>query len=182
MTKEPTIVKDENGKLLSYDWPIVDTFSWLCKNDNDCKKLVQTFGPEDLDVYKCGASFDYGIKAGGADKIDMTIENEQILFDVVNFNHMGLAFLTIFQSLTMESWTTLMYNFMDSNNVYISIFFFIFMVLFGAFFTMQLVLAEIIESFQKEKQIREEEKRQAEIDAYQEVLLAAKEAREEAAR
>jgi hypothetical protein len=80
---------------------------------------------------------------------------------------MGLAFLTIFQSLTMESWTTLMYNFMDSNNVYISIFFFIFMVLFGAFFTMQLVLAEIIESFQKEKQIREEEKRQAEIDAYQ---------------
>ena len=75
-----------------------------------------------------------------------------------------------------------MYNFMDSNNVYISIFFFIFMVLFGAFFTMQLVLAEIIGAFQKEKQIREEEKRQAEIDAYQEVLLAAKEAREEAAR
>ena len=70
---------------------------------------------------------------------------------MVNFNHMGLAFLTIFQSLTMESWTTLMYNYMDSNNVYISVLFFIFMVLFGAFFTMQLVLAEIIESFQKEK-------------------------------
>jgi voltage-dependent calcium channel L type alpha-1D len=70
---------------------------------------------------------------------------------VVNFNHMGLAFLTIFQSLTMESWTTLMYNYMDSNNVYIAIFFFIFLIIFGAFFTMQLVLAEIIESFQKEK-------------------------------
>ena len=44
-----------------------------------------------------------------------------------------------------------MYNYMDSNNVYIAIFFFIFLIIFGAFFTMQLVLAEIIESFQKEK-------------------------------
>ena len=73
MTKEPTIVKDDAGNLISYDWPIVDTFSWLCKNDKDCKKLVQTFGPEDLEVYKCGASFDYVIKAGGVKKIDMTI-------------------------------------------------------------------------------------------------------------
>lgn len=85
---------------------------------------------------------------------------------MVNFNHMGLAFLSIFQSLTMESWTTMMYNYMDSNNTYISIFFFIFLIIFGSFFTMQLVLAEIIESFQKEKVLREEEERMKEIEAY----------------
>lgn len=84
---------------------------------------------------------------------------------------MGLAFLTIFQSLTMESWTTLMYNYMDSNNVGISVFFFIFLVIFGAFFTMQLVLAEIIESFQREKRIRENEAREKEIEKFQEMLL-----------
>ena len=157
--------------MLSYEWPIVDTFSWLCKNDDDCKKLIGLFGPEDLEVFKCGASIDYGIKAGGIDKIDNTIENEQILFDVVNFNHMGLAFLTIFQSLTMESWTTLMYNFMDSNNIGISVFFFIFLVIFGAFFTMQLVLAEIIESFQREKLMRASEAADAEVERYQHKLL-----------
>lgn len=65
----------------------------------------------------------------------------------------------------MESWTTLMYNFMDSNNLYIAIFFFIFMVLFGAFFTMQLVLAEIIESYERESARKEEELRLAVIAA-----------------
>jgi hypothetical protein len=79
--------------------------------------------------------------------------------------------MTIFQCLTMESWTTLMYNYMDSNNTYISIFFFIFLILFGSFFTMQLVLAEIIESFQKEKEIREKERLDEEIKAYEEKLL-----------
>lgn len=178
---EPEIVKDDDGNLVSYDWPVVDTFSWLCKSDNDCKKLVQMFGfteDEDFDgeeIYKCGASIDYGIKAGGEDKIDVTIENEQILYDVVNFNHMGLAFLTIFQSLTMESWTTLMYNYMDSNNVYISIFFFIFLIIFGSFFTMQLVLAEIIDSFTREKGNREKEHALAEEAAYHEKIKAEKE-------
>lgn len=55
---------------------------------------------------------------------------------------------------------------MDSNNVGISIIFFIFLIIFGSFFTMQLVLAEIIESFQANKKLREEAERQAETDAY----------------
>ena len=80
-------VKNDDGSLKSYDWPIVDTFSWLCTKDKDCKEFIRIFGPEDLKVFKCGASIDYGIKAGGVDKIDATIFNEQILFDVVNFNH-----------------------------------------------------------------------------------------------
>lgn len=166
MTEKPMIKKNAQGVVTEYEWPIVDTFSWLCTTDKDCEKLVGLFGPEDLTVFKCGASIDYGVKAGGIDKIDDTISNEQILFDVVNFNHMGLAFLTIFQTLTMESWTTLMYNHMDSNSVGISIFFFIFLIIFGSFFTMQLVLAEIIESFQKEKRLREDAERQAETDAH----------------
>jgi cell division protein FtsI/penicillin-binding protein 2 len=55
----------------------------------------------------------------------------------------------------MESWTTMMYNYMDSNNKYMAIFFFVFMILFGSFFTMQLVLAEVIE--------REEARKEQEI-------------------
>lgn len=93
---EPDIVRDGAGKLVSYNWPIVDTFPYLCKNDKDCKKLIGIFGPSDLNIFKCGQSWDYKIRAGGLMKIDQTIDNEQILFDIANFNHMGNAFLTIF--------------------------------------------------------------------------------------
>jgi hypothetical protein len=178
-TLEPIIELDANGDVVSYEWPIVDTFSWLCGSDDDCKALILEFGPEDLEVFKCGQSIDYGIPAGGVNRYDDTIFNEQILYDVTNFNHMGLAFLSIFQSLTMESWTTMMYNYMDSNNAYISIFFFIFLVIFGAFFTMQLVLAEIIESFQKAKENREREVQEEANEVFRQQLLEEKRKREE---
>ena len=32
-------------------------------------------------------------------------------YGVTNFDHMGNAFLTIFQCITMEGWTTVMYIF-----------------------------------------------------------------------
>ena len=41
----------------------------------------------------------------------------------------------------------MMYNYMDASNYYVSAFYFITLVLFGAFFIMNLVLAQIIESF-----------------------------------
>jgi len=32
-TLEPTIVRDSSGTLISFDWPIESTFSWLCQTD-----------------------------------------------------------------------------------------------------------------------------------------------------
>lgn len=43
-----------------------------------------------------------------------------------------------------------MYNYMDANDYTISIIYFCFMVMFGSFFAMQLVLAQIMESFAKD--------------------------------
>jgi hypothetical protein len=40
-----------------------------------------------------------------------------------------------------------MYNYMDSNSPAISILFFCMLVIFGSFFAMQLVLAQIMDSF-----------------------------------
>ena len=62
------------------------------------------------------------------------------------------AMLTIFQVLSLENWTDgMMYNYMDSNNTYIAAVYFILLVIFGAFFIMNLVLAQIIESFDEEQ-------------------------------
>ena len=61
--------------------------------------------------------------------------------------------LTIFHVLSLENWTDgMMYNYMDSNNTYISALYFITLVIFGAFFIMNLVLAQIIESYNKQEE------------------------------
>jgi len=80
--------------------------------------------------------------------IDDVRNRESILFDLVNFNNIASAMLTIFQVLSLENWTDgMMYNYMDASNYYISAIYFIALVIFGSFFIMNLVLAQIIESF-----------------------------------
>ena len=45
-----------------------------------------------------------------------------------------------------------MYNYMDCNNSMIAVGYFCFMVIFGSFFAMQLVLANIMDSFAKDQE------------------------------
>ena len=59
-----------------------------------------------------------------------------------------------------------MYNYMDSNNPYISAGFFCFMVIFGSFFAMQLVLANIMDSFAKDQEMK---KKNLEMDVEEEL-------------
>lgn len=74
--------------------------------------------------------------------IDGVSQNRDILFDLVNFNNLGNAFLTIFQVLTLENWTDgMMYVYMDGSSYYLSVVYFVSLVVFGSFFIMNLVLA-----------------------------------------
>lgn len=45
----------------------------------------------------------------------------------------------------------MMYNYMDSNDSFISVIFFCLLIIFGAFFTMNLVLAQIMDSFYQQQ-------------------------------
>ena len=93
-------------------------------------------------VYKCGASIDFKIKAGGKLDIDNVRENQTILFDIINFNNFGNGFLTVFQAFSQESWTDgMMYNYMDSFSRYFAVIYFVILVIFGAFFILNFVLA-----------------------------------------
>ena len=68
--------------------------------------------------------------------------------------------MSIFQVLTLESWVYLMYNFSDAGSDGISVIFFVLVVVIGAFFTMNLVLAIIIDAFnsyQEEENAKKEE-------------------------
>lgn len=114
-----------------------------------CKDLAAIFGPADLDVFKCGDSLQYGVRADAPLFLDGSNKNANIFFDVLNFNDVSAGLISIFVTLTLEGWSTLMYNYMDSQIEYISMFFFVFLVIFGSFFSLNLVLATIIDSFDK---------------------------------
>ena len=72
---------------------------------------------------------------------------EAIMYGIPGFDNVAQGFLTIFQILTLESWVYLMYNYSDTGSAEISVIFFVLVVLLGAFFTMNLVLAIIVDSF-----------------------------------
>lgn len=54
---------------------------------------------------------------------------------------------SIFVAISLEGWVLMMYNYMDANSPTLSCIFFILLVVFGSFFSLNLVLAEIMESF-----------------------------------
>ena len=62
------------------------------------------------------------------------------MYGIPGFDNVFQGFLTIFQILTLESWVYLMYNYSDTGS-------FVLVVLLGAFFTMNLVLAIIVDAF-----------------------------------
>ena len=87
--------------------------------------------------------------AAGIDPIQYdNIRNEDtIMYGIPNFDHILHAFVAIFQVLTLESWSYLMYNYSDSSGSTTSVIFFVFIVVLGSFFTMNLVLATIMDQF-----------------------------------
>ena len=56
---------------------------------------------------------------------------------------------SIFVAITLEGWVNMMYNYSDSNSPALSAIFFILLVIFGAFFALNLVLAEVMVSFEQ---------------------------------
>lgn len=157
---EPIIQKDDIDKLFSFDWPIESTFSWLCNKDSDCENFIGIFGtdqvlaPGQTPVYKCGESIDYGVKAGGRLDIDNVRQNSRIFWDFTNFNNIPNSMLTIFQVLTLENWVDpIMYQYMSANQMYLTAAYFLGLVILGAFFMMNLFLAQMIFSFDKQIEV-----------------------------
>jgi len=58
-----------------------------------------------------------------------------------------MAMMTLFQVITLEGWTNIMYSLMDASIPAIPIIFFTLLVLMGAFFLLNLILAVIMQEF-----------------------------------
>lgn len=140
-TLEPTKIFGPSGVEEWGEWEINYDVEWLCSVDADCEKWLKPG-----EVAKCGKLIDYNIPI----ERDKPETQDLIWYDIINFNNVPTSLYTIFQCLTLENWAFIMYNYMDADGVPIAVFFFCFLVIFGSFFAMQLVLAQIMESFARE--------------------------------
>jgi hypothetical protein len=60
--------------------------------------------------------------------------------------------LAVFQIITFDNWTQIMYNLMDSSDYIMAIVFCISLIIFGSFFLINLILAVIMQNFNKMKE------------------------------
>lgn len=81
-------------------------------------------------------------------KIDTdALDNEYYQYGLVGFDNIFMSLLTIFQVITLEGWTPIMYNLMDTNLAFLVAAFFTMMVVVGSFFLLNMILAVIMGSF-----------------------------------
>uniref|UniRef100_T1GVR3 Voltage-dependent L-type calcium channel subunit alpha n=1 Tax=Megaselia scalaris TaxID=36166 RepID=T1GVR3_MEGSC len=73
-------------------------------------------------------------------------------FGITNFDNFGLSMLTVFQCITLEGWTDVLYD-VDPrlNGKYLAWIYFVSMVILGAFFVMNLILGVLSGEFSKER-------------------------------
>ncbi|XP_037942486.1 voltage-dependent calcium channel type D subunit alpha-1-like [Teleopsis dalmanni] len=70
---------------------------------------------------------------------------------ITNFDNFGLAMLTVFQCVTLEGWTDVLYSIQDAMGSTWQWIYFISMVILGAFFVMNLILGVLSGEFSKER-------------------------------
>jgi len=73
-------------------------------------------------------------------------------YGITNFDNFGLSMLTVFQCVTNEGWTTVMYNINDAIGNSWPWMYFISLVILGSFFVMNLVLGVLSGEFSKERE------------------------------
>ena len=78
---------------------------------------------------------------------------------VNSFDHLGWALLTIFQSMTLEGWTVVMYMLQaaDAFMYPVATLYFVLLIFFGSFFLINLFLAVIFESFSSASELQRRE-------------------------
>ncbi|GLD95008.1 hypothetical protein PINS_up003633 [Pythium insidiosum] len=90
--------------------------------------------------------------------------NPDLSWGLVNFDNIAAAALAIFQCITREGWTDIMYSLQDAGFNIIAVGYFVSFIIFGSYFMLNLTLAVIWENFSESSfQEAEERKRQRKL-------------------
>ena len=89
----------------------------------------------------------------------MTLDSEDvsdqylIRYGFLHFDNVPIGTLSVFRVVTLEGWSLMMYNLMDSVGIFSSLFFPL-VVLIGSYFLLNLFLAVIMETFAEMTEIQ----------------------------
>lgn len=70
-----------------------------------------------------------------------------IMYGIINYDDIVHGMITIFQVITLEGWSTLMYNLSDTSPQWMSEIYCLLLVLVGSFFLLNVILAVIMDAF-----------------------------------
>lgn len=105
------------------------------------------------------------LDAGRPKGIDDIYNEELIDYGITVFDNLAIGLVTVFQMITLEGWTKIMYNMMDSNISWMAVIFSVMLVVIGSFFLLNVILAVLAEALTKvdEIQHKSEAKKSREI-------------------
>lgn len=95
----------------------------------------------------CGSTLEYPHLVDA--EIDNPWEDDVIDFNTNNFNNLLSTMVLIFESLTLEGWSTHLKYLVDSGQLILASTFFFLIIAFGSYFMINLILAVIMSSFSR---------------------------------
>ncbi|CAM9295776.1 unnamed protein product, partial [Hapterophycus canaliculatus] len=148
-------------------WPIDSQDERLCTSNSGSGKHKCEHDGRYMNASEfrwCGSNYDAlgnprfkgGIIAGVEWEADRLTDNatfvQSLNWGYTTFDNIFVAFLTIFQSITMEGWSDILYQIKDCSLPILGDVFFIILILWGSFFTLNLLLAVLEGNFTKGKE------------------------------
>ena len=91
----------------------------------------------------CGNPIKYQISLSD----DGAFNDGAIQYGVGVFDNIFESLFSVFQMISMDSWTLIMYNLMDGGQTWMAIIYSNFIIVFGSFFLLNLILAVIMQAF-----------------------------------
>jgi hypothetical protein len=136
----------------SYQWELLEDAPWICSTDADCNDQLK--GTEFAGRGVCDSLDKHFIEYS---QDEFNKHDGVIFFDIAGYENFVKAMFTVFTVITLEGWSLMMMNYSDAGSPVVSPIFFILVVILGAFFALNLVLAEVMESFERSKGSDEEQ-------------------------
>lgn len=111
--------------------------------------------PDGIGIMKCPADRYCREPSDGnlGSEIDDPHNQALILYGLAGFDNLAWAMLTIFQMITLEGWTIVMYNLMDSNIWWMGVIFCVCLVIIGSFFLLNVILAVLADALNMVDQV-----------------------------
>jgi len=115
--------------------------------------------------YTCGSNYDaFGNPRFLSQKVMQdALNTAKLNWGYTTYDDIGRALLTIFQSVTEEGWTLVMYMTMDASHPAVGACFAVVLIVFASYFVMNLTIAVISEEFKVDRSGRQKNRRKSSL-------------------